>query len=297
MVIGVDLGATFMRIGRCDGGLVYDLKVIPASPFNMEGGAELLVDAIGEYCAASKRAPAAIGIGVPGTVNLRGELVRLPNLPALNGVRLAAMVEERCRTACFVENDVTMLLTGDSERMKLNKGVVFGLYIGSGLGGAVFSDGRLLRGRNGLCEPGHIPIFGRTEPCACGKKGCAEAIVSGRALEALQAAKHPKTHISELFTVMTEAELDDFTSVLAHVLAGTVQLLDPDVIVLGGGVAAMKGFPRAGVETRLRELCMRPIPATTLNVVYSADVEDKASAGSPGVYGAAVFAARKLGKI
>ena len=295
MLIGVDLGATYMRIGRCEGGLVCDLKVIPSSAYNMPDGAEHLADNISEYCAGLKRPPAAIGIGVPGTVSLRGELVRLPNLPYLNGTRLSAMIEERCHVPCFVENDVTMLLTGDSERMGLGKGVVFGLYIGSGLGGAVFSDGRLLRGRNGLCEPGHIPVFGRSEPCGCGKKGCAEAIVSGRALEALQAAKYPKTHISELFTVMTEAELDDFTSVLAHTLAAVTQLLDPDVIVIGGGVAAMKGFPRVALETQLKALCMRPIPANTLNIVYSADAEDKA--GSPGVFGAAVFAARKLGKI
>ncbi len=295
MIIGVDLGGTFMRMGRFDGGIVHDLKVVPASVFNTAGGAELLIEAIGEYCDASERRPEAIGIGVPGTVNLRGELVRLPNLSFLNGARLASMIEQRCRVSCFVENDVTMLLTGDSERMNLKKGIVFGMYIGSGLGGAIFSDGRLLRGRNGLCEPGHITIYGRTEPCACGKTGCAEAIVSGRALEALQAAKHPETHISELFTVMTDEEMDDYTGVLANTLAGVIQLLDPDDIVIGGGVPKMKGFPRADIETRVYGMLMSPIPASTLKIHYSADIEDSASAGSPGVYGAAVFAARKLG--
>lgn len=294
MVIGADLGGTFLRLGRCDGSGLYDVRKIPASPFNAADGAERLADAIASY-AIEKRAE-AIGLGVPGTVSARGETLRVPNLPALNGAALASMIEEKTHLPCFVENDVTMLLTGDAKRLGAGSGLIFGCYIGTGVGGAVMYNGRILRGHNGLCEPGHIPVFGRTERCSCGKIGCTEAVASGRALERLRAEKYPDIPISGLFSVMSREERADFVSALAHMLAAAAQLLDPDMIIMGGGVCAMKDFPQSELVTELRAMCMTPVPASTLKLVFPGDFpQDSAFAGEPGVYGAATYVARKLG--
>ena len=289
-MIGVDVGGTFVRLGALRGERVEALVKRPSAEiFSSPGGAAAgLAAAIAEYCGGE--APDAVGVGIPGTLSRDGaQVLNVPNIPGLNGLPLRDMLSSALGAPVFVENDITMLATGDSRRMGLERGVVFGCYIGTGLGGAVLIDGRLMRGRSGLCEPGHISIFGLDKACGCGKSGCAEAYVAGRALEELREARHPAVPIGEIFCAMSCSERERYVDILAHLLASAVQLLDPDAIIMGGGVCAMQGFPRRELLERLCELCMSPVPASTLNLLYPEPGDDA------GVFGASVFAAGALG--
>lgn len=286
--IGIDVGGTFVRMGYLENGGVLDIIKLRSDEV-FSRGAKGLVAAAADY--AANYAPRAVGVGVPGTVSRDGETVlNVPNVPPLCGFAMKAELSAALGTRVFVENDITMLLGGDIERLGLGAGLIFGCYIGTGLGGSVMQNGKLLRGCSGLCEPGHIPLYGLDRPCSCGKTGCAEQYVSGGALEKLRAEKYPDTDISELFGIMDDAEIFDYTDRLAHVLAAAVQLIDPDAVVMGGGVCAMRGFPRAALEARLKELCMKPVPANTLRLVYPPECE------APGVYGAAVYARRQAAR-
>ncbi len=288
-ILGVDVGGTFVRMGTLDGGKVEDaVKRSSAEIFSHpDGAAAGLAKALAEY--AGGRQFAAVGVGIPGTVSRDGERVlNVPNIPGLNDAPLRDALTDALNAPVFVENDITMLTTGDSRRMGLERGVVFGCYIGTGLGGAVLIDGKLLRGRSALCEPGHVPIYGLDRPCGCGKTGCAEPYVAGKALERLLAEKYPEGHIGDIFKLMSAEELNTYVDILAHLLAASIQLIDPDAVIMGGGVCAMSDFPREQLLARLGELCMKPVPASTLNLLYpvASDVS--------GVYGAAVFAQNAL---
>lgn len=288
-ILGVDVGGTFVRMGTLKDGKVENLvKRSSAEIFSAPGGAaEGLAAALKEY--AGDTPFAAAGVGIPGTVSRDGERVlNVPNIPGLNDTPLRDALTDALNAPVFVENDITMLTTGDSRRLGLERGVVFGCYIGTGLGGAVLVDGKLLRGRSALCEPGHVAIYGLDRPCGCGKTGCAEPYVAGRALERLLAEKYPGHSIVEIFDLMSRGELNEYVDILAHLLASAMQLLDPDAVIMGGGVCAMSGFPRELLLERLAELCMTPVPASTLNLLYpvASDVS--------GVYGAAVFAQNSL---
>ena len=181
-----------------------------------------------------------------------------------------------------LENDTVMLLSGDVHRLGLPEtGLLLGVYIGTGLGSAVFYDGRPLRGKNSLNELGHFPLPGRKEKCSCGNVGCAENLVSGRYLQALRAEKWPDTHISRLFPAMAGSkELAEFVDTAACLLAGTVNLLDPEVLVIGGGVPAMEGFPREELLRALREKTMHPQPSENLEVVWSEGADDTGALGA-----------------
>lgn len=291
--VGVDLGGTHIRMGICgrDGALTDEVKYATAE-LMPKTSPERLGDAIGSYIAKSGKRISAVGMGIPGTLSRDcRSVLNTPNLPELNGLPFAELLSERAGVPVFLENDTVMLLNGDLLRLGLpREGIVLGVYAGTGLGSAVFYNGSPLKGRNGLNEIGHVPIPGRTRRCGCGNTGCAECYVSGGYLQRLRAERFPETHISELFAAMRGTkELDDFVEDFACVLAGAVNLLDPELLVIGGGVPAMRDFPWERLEAALREHAMKPQPSEGLRIIRSG------SADSVGILGAADFAGRKLG--
>ena len=244
-------------------------------------------DVLREYIARSGERVEAVGVGIPGTLSRDcREVLKVPNVPALDSLPLAELLTERSGVPTVLENDTVMLLSGDIHRLKLPpKGLLLGVYIGTGLGSAVFYDGRPLKGRCGLNELGHFPLPGRTERCTCGNVGCAENLVSGRRLQALRAERWPETEIGDLFPAMAGSpELEGFIDTAACLLAGVVNLLDPEALVIGGGVPQMKGFPRAELETAVRKKDMNPRPSEGLEILWSPGGDDV------GVLGAARFA-------
>ncbi len=282
--VGADVGGTHVRLALLtpEGELRRVVKyrreeVMPdGDPFRFG-------DVLRQYAEDCAVPVAAAGTGIPGTLSRDCRTVlNVPNIPALNGLELADGLSRRAGFPVKLENDTVMLLGGDLHRLSLpRRGLILGVYVGTGLGSAVFYDARPLRGANSLNELGHFPIPGSRVKCTCGNVGCAENLVSGRRLQALRAEKWPETHIAELFPAMAGSpELAEFVDTAACLLAGCVNLLDPEVLVVGGGVPAMRGFPREALEAAVRVKCMHPRPADSLRLVWSQGADDTGALGA-----------------
>ncbi len=282
--VGADVGGTHVRLALLTPeGKLEGLRKFPRAEVMPDEDPCRFGEVLREYIRSSGVPVAAAAAGIPGTLSRDcRRVLNVPNIPALNGLMLADELSRRAEVPVKLENDTVMLLSGDLHRMGLPEtGLLLGVYIGTGLGSAVFYDGRPLRGKNSLNELGHFPLPGRKEKCTCGNVGCAENLVSGRYLQTLRARKWPETHISDLFPAMAGSpELAEFVDIAACLLAGTVNLLDPEVLVIGGGVPAMAGFPRAELLRALREKTMHPQPSENLQVVWSEGADDTGALGA-----------------
>ena len=280
MRIGIDVGGTWLRLGAWDGRSLTHFEKLPAAR-----SARDLAAAIKAYLARCGIAAESAALAIPGTLDeARRAVLNTPNLD-LGGEPLADALERTLGLPVSLGNDAECLLRGDIRALGRGEtGLTLGLSVGTGLGGAIFLEGKPLPTISGVCEPGHMPVPGRRDPCPCGGVGCAENYVSGRRLLAIRDEYFPGEDVAGLFEEHAEhpalaAFLEDF----ACVAAAAATLLGPDLLVLGGGVPAMAGFPREALAAAIRARCMRPLPAESLEIVFSG--------GEPwlGVLGAALM--------
>lgn len=167
---------------------------------------------------------------------------------------------------------------------------VSAIYFGTGVGNAVFLNGRILLGKNGVAsELGHLPVLLNEKKCSCGNVGCLETIVSGIALQALQKEKFPNIRIDDIFTEeKDDPEVDLFVRNMAKVIATEENLFDPDYILLGGGLPMMNGFPKERLEKYAHEFTRKPYPEQNMEIVYS-KMDQK-----NGVLGACLYGKKRL---
>lgn len=241
-MIGIDIGATKtlgVALGG-DGSVVAQVRV-PTEP-GPEGVLDTAARVVAELT-GSVGPHASVGIGVPGVVAPgRGEVSHAVNL-GIDGVPLAladrlAMLVGR---EVLVENDVNAAAVGVAALTGL--GDVAYLGIGTGLAAGIVVDGRLRRGARGVAgEVGHVPIDPDGARCGCGQRGCLETVASGSALAAAWPSDEPDRARSVLAGVVAgDPRATLVWGRLADGLAQAVTLLalgvDPEVVVLGGGVA------------------------------------------------------------
>ena len=195
---------------------------------------------------------ATIGIGIPGTISPATGLVKNANSTWLIGRPLQRDLEHRLGREIRIANDANCLAMSEAaDGAGANIDVVFAVIVGTGVGGGIAVHGRILTGANGIAgEWGHNPLpwaddDERTWPqCYCGKHACIETFLSGPALS----ADHERTTGVRLLPpeIVAQAERDDpaavrtmrrYESRMARALASVINVLDPGVIVLGGGMS------------------------------------------------------------
>jgi glucokinase len=241
-----------------------------------EGGPPAVIDAL--VACMTEAAGAAgvetghlegIGVGVPGEVNVKaGTLARATNLPEWeHPVPLAALLAERLGVKTKLGNDVSVaahaeLLLGAGQ----GAGSLLGVFWGTGVGGGVALEGKLWHGRGDAGEIGHMVVKQGGARCMCGRRGCMEAYAGRRAMEAKARRLVEKGHHTDLFEIMRERERQTLSSgVWAHALAhkdklaqrlieravqalgsgiaSAVNLLDVELVLLGGGLGTRFGEP------------------------------------------------------
>ncbi len=174
--LGVDIGGTNIRAGlvSSDGALSGCVKIARGEAFGAERP-EGLDRFLAGYVSACGRPVSAAGVGIPGTLDRSCRtILNVPNIGCLNGLPYADMLAAALGVPVFLENDAVMLLAGDIAGLSLKaEGLLLGVYIGTGLGGALFYNGRPLKGKNGSNEIGHMPLLGKPDRCSCGNTGCA----------------------------------------------------------------------------------------------------------------------------
>ena len=195
----------------------------------------------------------SVGIGIPGVVSAATGLVKNANSIALNGHRFDADMSARLGREVRVANDANCFaLSEAADGAGAGYGVVFGVIIGTGCGGGFVVDGRVIGGRNRVAgEWGHTPLpWPRPEElpgkrCWCGKMNCLELWIAGPALardcdgpEAHDASRLPTR--AKAGDVAAAAALARHADRMARGLAVIVNVIDPDVIVLGGGLSNME---------------------------------------------------------
>ncbi|MDP3703396.1 MAG: ROK family protein [Candidatus Omnitrophota bacterium] len=309
--VGVDFGGTNIKCGLVDPrGRVRRSLVLPTKRFS---GPAAFVDGVSAAVhdlTASLHFPvrrlAGVGIGVPGLVDAaQGKVHLLTNVPGWHDVPLASRLRSRLRVPVLVDNDVNLITLGEW-RFGAGRGAnaLIGITLGTGVGGGIMLNGSLYRGASGVAgELGHMGMALDGPRCACGARGCLEAHV-GTAAILRMARQAARTSRGPLYRVMRQARgrltpelvaraarMGDTSARqvwakvgrrLGHGLASVVNLLNPDRVVIGGGVANAWTWFAPSLQQALRAHAMT-VPGRHVKVVR-AKLGDQA-----GIVGAAVL--------
>jgi len=298
-VLGIDIGGTKIAAGMVEkGGRLLASVVAPTRAANgYEVSIAQLYSAIDQLISEEI---SAIGICAPGPLNPKtGVVINPPNLPGWRDVPLAELVEQRYKIRCRVENDANAAGLAEA-LMGAGRGFanVFYATLSTGVGAGIIINGKIYHGKNGAAaEGGHVTIDYRSEAvCNCGSRGCIEVLASGTAMTRRASGLIGEYPASVLGAEPATAEaigraaaagdplgvriLDETAEMLSAWLGSMISLLDPDVIVIGGGVAQI-GEP---LFSRLRRIT----PGRTINQFASETPIVPAQLGSDaGIIGAA----------
>jgi fructokinase len=265
--IGVDLGGTkieFVALER-DGVELHRHRI--ATPrFEYDGTVRAIADGVKDIEKKLGRS-ASVGVGIPGTISIKTGFVKNANSTWMNGKPFDKDLSRALEREVRCSNDANCLAASEAtDGAGAGKHVVFAVILGTGCGGGIAVDGRVHSGLNGVGgEWGHntLPWMRPEEfpgqPCYCGKNGCVETWVSGTGLEKdYERATKLSLRGPEIIArsgageAAALAALDRFEDRLTRALAGVINLLDPDVIVMGGGASQIPRLYK-NVPARLKE--------------------------------------------
>ncbi|THF62019.1 ROK family protein [Pseudothauera rhizosphaerae] len=255
MRLGVDLGGTKIEIVALDEQGHERLRRRMPTP---RGDYAATIEAVAALVEAAERELGVrggpVGIGTPGSVSPVTGRMRNANSTCLNGRALWEDLEARLGRSVRIANDADCFAVSEAaDGAGAGAAVVFGVILGTGVGGGIVVHGRLLTGANGIAgEWGHSPLpLPQPEDlplpaCYCGRRGCVETYLSGPGLTA-DHVRHGGAALDAAAIAQgasagdraCEATLQRYEARLARALAGVINLLDPDVIVLGGGLSRL----------------------------------------------------------
>ncbi len=250
MRIGIDWGGTKIEgVALDDDGTVLARLRRPTPRGDYDGCLHLVRDLVLRLeTETGKRG--SVGIGIPGALSPATGLVKNANSVWMIGRPLQQDMEALLNRPVRIANDANCLAVSEAvDGAGAGRRVVFAVILGTGVGGGIAVDGQALTGRHAICgEWGHNPLPGidaaQGPPCYCGRRGCVETYLSG---PALAAGHRQRTGREMTAAAIAEAArqgddearvtLETYTARLARALAVPVNLLDPDIIVIGGGLS------------------------------------------------------------
>lgn len=315
-VVGVDVGATHTKIAILNlrGRIVARDSFLTKfyEKYELIKGISVSLRGLFEESRLKKRDVLGLGIGVPGLVDFKKGLVfYFVNIPRWRNVPLKKKIEKELGLPVFVDNDVKVMALGElTYGAGKNYKNVICLTLGTGVGGAVIIDGKLYRGSSLVAgEIGHIPINEGGPRCNCGGFGCLEAYV-GREYFLNDVRKELKEGAKSIVKKMVRNRLFKITPELLeqaayrgdsfakrkwnqmgeHIggaLVGVVNLLNPELIIIGGGIAEAERFIFGKIRNTINKKAMK-VQKAAVKIV-------KAKLGNDaGVIGAAELAKRNL---
>src|SRR3984957_1904520 len=256
MRFGIDLGGTKTEIMALAPGGAVALRRRAETPKSYTGLLELLAEMLaGAESELGSRG--SVGMAIPGSESFGTNLIKNANTTYLIGKPLRHDLERVLGRQVRLANDANCFaLSEASDGAGAGAGTVFGVITGTGVGGGVVVDGKVLGGAHGIGgEWGHIPLpapsideVNTAPPCYCGKRGCLEVWCSGPALSAdfKRATGHEATaeQIAASDGAHERAAMDRLVDRFARAMATMVNILDPDVIVMGGGLSNVERLYR-----------------------------------------------------
>ena len=264
--IGIDLGGTKIEIIVLDDGGREMLRRRVATP---AGDYLAILDMIAEQVLTAERelnARGSVGVGAPGAVSTASGRLKNSNTACLNGQPLKQDLERLLEREIRLANDANCFALSEAiDGAGVGASVVFGVILGTGVGGGIVVDGKIIEGANSIAgEWGHNPLqIAQTETraqpetdsparqCYCGRIGCVETWLSGPGFAADHAARHGGALSSEQIVKLVDSgdfaatdSMSRYERRLARALASVINILDPEIIVLGGGLSNIDSLYR-----------------------------------------------------
>ena len=252
MRIGIDVGGTKIEgIALADDGRILDRRRVPSPRDDYRASIEAIVNLVAAIeSAAGGRG--SIGIGIPGTISPATGLVKNANSTWLNGRPLHEDLARTLDREVRLANDANCFALSEAvDGAAAGAAIVFGVIIGTGTGGGIVVNGQIVVGANAIGgEWGHNPLPAPMDderpgpPCYCGRSGCIETFLSGPALERdYSAARGSAASAAEIVTRAASGDtaalacLERYEDRFARAIASVINVIDPDVVVLGGGLS------------------------------------------------------------
>jgi fructokinase len=297
---GIDLGGT-----KIEGAIVPSLdnpQPILRTRIDTEGhkGYEHIVYQIDRLVQSMKKQsglqPANLGLGTPGVLDPILQTMKNCNSTALNGQPLKKDLEEKLGIPCVLANDANCFALAEThwgvvKQQAPDARVVFGIIMGTGVGGGIVINGQVWNGKHGIAgEWGHNFLDESGGPCYCGKTGCVETVLSGPGLQryyksitgSMLSLKDILAHALQGNDQAAIKTIDRLNHYFGKAVSVITNMLDPDVIVVGGGVGNIDSIYTGGVESLNKFIFNNRVDVPIL----------KPSLGdSAGVFGAAALVA------
>ncbi|EIJ65120.1 ROK family protein [Candidatus Nitrosopumilus salaria BD31] len=253
--LGIDLGGTKTEAILLDESLdVLERKRIltPQNDYQeiLDSISSLVLDL------SSNVSDFSLGICTPGTISKQTGLIKNSNTQCLIGKSLKEDLENKLEKKISMENDANCFTMAEATMgSAMEFSLVFGVIMGTGVGGGIVIDKKLHLGRSNIAgEWGHHTLHRDGNPCYCGKMGCVETYISGPSLEKRWTEMTRKSQtlpeiISDIDNDIGQRWKDEFIENFGYGLANVIDILDPDAIVLGGGLSNIDFLYTDGIES------------------------------------------------
>lgn len=256
MLIGIDWGGTKIEIiALADDGAVLLRERIATPQNDYQACVDAAVGLV-QMCEAQLGRSGSVGVGIPGTISPATGLVKNANSTWLNGQNLKADLEAKLDRDVRIQNDANCFTVSEAvDGAGAGSSVVCGIILGTGCGSGITIDGTPLSGAQGIAgEFGHTPLPHMTSEehpgieCWCGRRGCLETYISGTGFSHDYQARtggRKLQSVSEILALNSAESIacyEAYCDRLARGLSTIVNLIDPDVIVLGGGMSNIEGL-------------------------------------------------------
>ena len=293
MQIGVDFGGTKIEAAVLDVAGEFRARIRAPNPGNYEDAIRTVCELVAAAERESNARDATVGVGMPGSISAQSGVMRNANTVWLNGRPFREDLGTALGREIRMANDANCLALSEAvDGAAMGAKVAFAVIIGTGCGGGLVAHGKLIEGAHGIAgEWGHMPLPWPTHeeidvaPCWCGQRGCVETWVSGTGLQRDYASAADVRRTGEQIVELAragdataQAALTRYIDRLGRALAVICNVVDPDAIVLGGGLSNV-----AELYQRLPEV----VSARVFSDVWNAKIVPARWGDSSGVRGAA----------
>jgi len=274
-LVVLDIGGTHVRCAAArSGAALEEVQQLSTQIFSNGDPVKVLERIIRGFAADQGLHDFDVVVGLPATLDRDMDVVlKINNIPSLEGLKLRSMLRERFSERVVLEHDIVLQLMGEwfAGTARSSRSVL-GVYSGTGVGGAFLLDGAPIRSKSTGIEIGHIPVRNEGRRCVCGRRDCLEAYASGRHL--LDWSEKYAVPIERLFIEAKNLpslayEVKGFLEDQATAVSTAITLIDPELVVLGGGVIQMAGYPIDDLIEMIRQRLQDPELALSVRFARS----------------------------
>ena len=277
-VIVLDNGGTHIRIGHIRGDdLCSEFETLSSARLCVPDARKQLLCIINTYSEKHGLTLKAAVLGIPAVLDRENDrIAHCNNIPQLQGSGLRQYLSSALGCTVLFEQDIMLQLLGEWRAgIGEKKSSLFGVYFGTGIGAAYLLNGNPNNPLVQDIQAGHIPIMAEGRQCKCGNVDCVEAYACGHTLTDL--ALRTGCPVERLFELQhepkwrgaLEKELNNFVLYQAYMLATVSTLFTPGLVVIGGGVPAMKHYPRQRLIEQTIKHLQKPYPAQTIKFAWA----------------------------